>query len=101
MHVVPSSDVDVDVAVIGAGPVDLTLANELERRGTSVRVFEKAPAIREISKAMICPRVLSRTARSANGGGELSALVIADIHVDRRIGLVRRDLVGKRNAEKR
>lgn len=44
---------DVDVLVLGAGPVGLTLANELLRRGASVRVAEKAPAIREISKALI------------------------------------------------
>ena len=44
---------DVDVLVIGAGPVGLTLANELVRRSVRVRVVERAPAIREISKALI------------------------------------------------
>ena len=47
------SPFDADVLALGAGPVGLTIANELARRGVSVRVVEKAPAIREISKALI------------------------------------------------
>jgi 3-(3-hydroxy-phenyl)propionate hydroxylase len=42
-----------DVLIIGAGPVGLTLANELRKRDVDVRIVEKQPAIREISKALI------------------------------------------------
>jgi 3-(3-hydroxy-phenyl)propionate hydroxylase len=44
---------DHDVLVLGAGPVGLTLANELARFGSRPRVIDKAAAIREVSKAMI------------------------------------------------
>lgn len=44
---------DADVLVLGAGPVGLTLANELARHGASCRIVDKAPGIREVSKAMI------------------------------------------------
>ena len=41
------------VLVIGAGPVGLTLANELARRNAPVRIVDKAHSIREVSKALI------------------------------------------------
>lgn len=44
---------DLDVLILGAGPVGLTLANELARYGVKPRIVDKAPGIREVSKAMI------------------------------------------------
>ena len=42
-----------DILVLGAGPVGLTLANELVRHGIKPRIVDRAAGIREVSKAMI------------------------------------------------
>lgn len=42
---------DVDVVVVGAGPVGLTLAGELARAGVSHRLIDKAPEPSPLSKA--------------------------------------------------
>ncbi len=44
---------DTNVLILGAGPVGMTLANELKRHGVTPRIVDKAPSIREVSKAMI------------------------------------------------
>jgi 3-(3-hydroxy-phenyl)propionate hydroxylase len=41
------------VLIIGAGPVGLTLANELARRGVKPVIVDRAASIREVSKALI------------------------------------------------
>ena len=41
------------VLVVGAGPVGLTLANELARHGIAIRVVDKAPARTDKSKALV------------------------------------------------
>jgi 3-(3-hydroxy-phenyl)propionate hydroxylase len=47
------SERTVDILIIGAGPVGLTLANELARRGLRPYIIDKAASIREVSKALI------------------------------------------------
>lgn len=48
-----------DVLIIGAGPVGLTLATDLARRGIDVRIVEQEPAASRASKAKtIQPRAL-------------------------------------------
>lgn len=48
----------VDVLVVGAGPVGLTMAAELARYGVSVRIVDKAPERTDKSKALV---IWSRT----------------------------------------
>lgn len=47
------TDVTTDVLILGAGPVGLTLANELARRDVKTLIVDKAHSIREVSKALI------------------------------------------------
>ncbi|MFC5251400.1 FAD-dependent monooxygenase [Streptomyces nigrescens] len=50
---------DVDVLVVGAGPVGLTAACELRRRGVRCRVIDRLPAPQPFAKAVgIQPRTL-------------------------------------------
>jgi 2-polyprenyl-6-methoxyphenol hydroxylase-like FAD-dependent oxidoreductase len=49
----------IDVLVVGAGPVGLTMACELARNGVSCRIVDKAPAPASTSRALaIFPRTL-------------------------------------------
>src|SRR5215469_14699874 len=41
------------VLVVGAGPVGLTLANELVRHGVSIRIVDKAAQSTDKSKALV------------------------------------------------
>jgi len=48
-----------EVLVVGAGPVGLTVACELARRGVKLRIVDKAPAVAETSRALaVFPRTL-------------------------------------------
>src|SRR5437588_12461924 len=50
---------DVDVLVVGAGPVGLTVASELRRRGLGCRIVDRLDAPAGITKAVgIQPRTL-------------------------------------------
>ena len=55
----PSGPADLDVLIVGAGPVGLLLANECARRGMSARIVETRAGQSEHSKALaIFPRTL-------------------------------------------
>jgi 3-(3-hydroxy-phenyl)propionate hydroxylase len=44
---------EVDVAIIGAGPVGMTLACELIRHGLSIRIVDKAPSTKDYGRAPV------------------------------------------------
>ena len=49
-----------DVLVIGAGPVGLTAAGELRRRGVACRIVDRLPARLPFAKAVgVQPRTLA------------------------------------------
>src|SRR5205085_6867597 len=55
----PNATTDLDVLIVGAGPVGLFLANECARRGLAWRLVETRPAQSIHSKALaIFPRTL-------------------------------------------
>lgn len=60
---------DVDVCVVGAGPVGLTLAIGLRRLGLRVRVVDKAPATKREARALVL-WARAREALDALGVGE-------------------------------
>src|SRR2546428_5933599 len=54
----------LNVLVVGAGPVGLTLANELLRRGIRCRIIDSAPHATQKTKALgIMPRTLELLAK--------------------------------------
>lgn len=67
------------VLVVGAGPVGLTMAAELARYGTSVRIIDKAAQRTDKSKALV---VWSRTLELLDRAGCTQAFVAAGHRVD-------------------
>jgi 3-(3-hydroxy-phenyl)propionate hydroxylase len=83
----------VDVLVIGAGPVGLTLANELLRHGASVRLVEKEPELcRHPNAAVVHVRTLEILATMGCVGGFLEqGYGLPGMHIrafGRRVGYV-------------
>ncbi|MFF7777336.1 FAD-dependent monooxygenase [Streptomyces tanashiensis] len=64
------TDKDVDVCVVGAGPVGLTLAIALRRLGLRVRIVDRAPATGHEARALVL-WARAREALDALGVGEL------------------------------
>jgi 2-polyprenyl-6-methoxyphenol hydroxylase-like FAD-dependent oxidoreductase len=64
----------VDVLVVGAGPVGLTMAAALSRHGLKCRIIDKAPAPTDKSKALV---VWSRTLELLDGLGLAETFVQA------------------------
>ena len=62
------------VLIAGAGPVGLTLANELVRLGVSVRIFDKAAQRTDKSKALV---LWSRTLELFDDAGYANAFLSA------------------------
>ncbi|MFO1159260.1 MAG: FAD-dependent monooxygenase [Reyranellaceae bacterium] len=62
------------VLIAGAGPVGMTMANELARRGISVRIVDKAPARTDKSKALV---LWSRTLELLDDAGYVEAFLKA------------------------
>lgn len=68
----------LDVLVVGAGPVGLTVAAELARRGLACRVIDRAPARTDKSKALVLwPRTLELLAAADGAEAFLAAGVRA------------------------
>ncbi|MFF6777217.1 FAD-dependent monooxygenase [Streptomyces sp. NPDC012637] len=62
---------DVDVCVVGAGPVGLTLAIALRRLGIGVRVVDRAPAAKREARALV---VWPRAAEALDALGVVGTL---------------------------
>ena len=64
----------VPVLVAGAGPIGLTMAAELTRRGITCRIVEKSPARTDLSKALVVwPRTLELLRQAGAAGAFLAA----------------------------
>jgi 2-polyprenyl-6-methoxyphenol hydroxylase-like FAD-dependent oxidoreductase len=68
------------ILVVGAGPVGLTLACELARRGTSFRLIDRAPAPTEQSRAIV---VHARSLEMLDTMGAVDAVIAAAARIDR------------------
>ena len=75
---------DTDVLILGAGPVGMTLANELARRRIAFRIVDRAAGIREVSKAMILhvrtQEVLDKVGMAARARDEAQPLTEVVVH---------------------
>ncbi|MCS5733926.1 FAD-dependent oxidoreductase [Herbiconiux daphne] len=76
------TDVDVDIAIVGGGPVGLFAAAALAQRGLEVAVFERRPTEREHSRAIgIHPPALAALERI----GVAERVIAAGVRIDRGI----------------
>lgn len=75
-----SSNTTDDVLIVGAGPVGLTLACELSRRGISYRLIEKRAERKVISKAAA---IMARSLEVFDNIGVVDALLEAGIPISR------------------
>lgn len=67
---------DCDVAIIGAGPVGLTLANLLARRGVSVAVLEKQAEPYDLPRAIHFDGEIMRVFQAAGLAAEVAPLTL-------------------------
>jgi 3-(3-hydroxy-phenyl)propionate hydroxylase len=65
---------DVDVTVVGGGPVGVTTALLLAQREFSVRVFERAPEVYDLPRAIVMDDEIQRIFHGAGLGPELGAI---------------------------
>ena len=70
----PRGDVDVEVAVVGAGPVGLALAILLGRRGHAVAVLERWPEPYPLPRAVHFDHEVGRILQSCGIGDRLRAI---------------------------